>query len=116
VRIHHAGESVLGDASTLLVLTLTAWVGVSGAIADLAALDVCVRDNFAREAFCWYVPEYSSLWRPFVQFPALTLTKALIAAYCALVFVYLAAPLVVALIRAARAFRPPSQWAAGWRL
>ncbi len=113
VRIQHVGESVLADAITLLVLAISAWVGVSGAVADLASLDFCVKDNFAHEAFCWYVPEYSSLWRPVVSFPELTLSKALVLAWCALVFFYLAAPLVLAI---GRAVRVPRTWAAGWRL
>jgi hypothetical protein len=116
VRMQHAGESALADALTLLVFVFSAWVGVSGAIADLASLDVCVSNNSAHEAFCWYVPEFSSLWRPLVQFPELTMSKALVAAWCAVVFAYLAAPLVVALARAWRTAAPPRAWATGWRL
>jgi hypothetical protein len=116
VRIAHAGKSVLADALTLLVLTFSAWVGVSGAIADLAVLDVCVRDNFAFEPFCWYVPEYSSLWRPLVEFPELTWSKALIAGSCAVVYAYVAAPLFLALARASRVPPPVKAWTSGWRL
>jgi hypothetical protein len=65
---------------------------------------------------CWYTPEYSPLWHPFVQFPALTSKTAVLAGYCALVFSYLAAPLVVALLRALRASVPTRAWVTGWRL
>lgn len=116
VRMQHAGESVLADALTLLVFTFSAWVGVSGAIADLASLDVCASNNSAHEAFCWYVPEFSSLWRPFVQFPEVTTSKALVALWCAIVFAFLAWPLFVALARAWRTALPPRAWATGWRL
>jgi hypothetical protein len=100
----------------LLVLVLSSWVGVSGAIADLSYLDFCLGKNGSHEGFCNYVPEFSSLWHPFLHFPALTWSKALVAGYCAVVFAYLAAPLVVALARALRASVPTRAWAAGWRL
>lgn len=116
VRIDDAGRSALADAVTLIVLVLSAWVAFAGATADLSDLDFCVSDRFAHEAFCWYVPEYSSLWRPFVHFPELTRSKAFVAAWCVLVFGYLATPLVAALVRATRDFRPRRAWAAGWRL
>lgn len=113
VRIRHAGEWLGGDALALFLLGLSGWVGVSGAVADLSTLDFCTRNDFANEPYCWYSPEYSSLWHPLVEFPALTWRTALLAAYCALVFAYLAAPLIVSL---ARAVRPRRAWAAGWRL
>jgi hypothetical protein len=115
IRIMHAGEHALADAVALVVLTISGWIGVSGAIADPSALDVCTSNHFAHEALCWYAPEYSSLWQPILHFPTLTLSKALIAFYCALVFVYLATPLVAGLARAVPA-RLPRAWARGWRL
>jgi hypothetical protein len=113
VRIRHAGEWLAGDALALLLLALSGWVGLSGAVADLSALDFCTQNDFANEPYCWYSPEYSSLWHPLVSFPTLTAKTVLLAAYCAVVFGYLAAPLVVALLRA---LRPTRTWAAGWRL
>ena len=104
------------NALTLLVLVLSGWVGVSGAIADLSALDFCVRNHAALESLCWYTPEYSPLWHPLVEFPALGWKTAVLAAYCALVCSYLAAPLVGALARTLRASAPTRAWAAGWRL
>jgi len=115
VRIQHAGERTLGDAVTLFVLTLSAWVGVIGAVADLSTLDFCVRGNSAHEALCWYTPDYGSLWHPIVHFSGLSWKTAALAAYCALVFAYLAAPLVLALARAWRSSRPAKAWATGWR-
>lgn len=117
VRIRHAHElSFLGNVLTLFVLTLSAWVGVSGAIADLSTLQLCVRDNAALEALCWYTPEFSSLWRPLLDFPVLTWKLAILAAYCALVFAYLSAPLFVSLIRTLRRWAESSTWATGWRM
>ena len=115
VRLVHAAELGFGNALTLLVLTLSAWVGVSGAIADLSTLDFCIRDDAALESLCWYTPEFSPLWQPLVDFPGLTWRTAALAAYCVVVFVYLAAPPVAALARSTRRL-PWSAWAAGWRL
>jgi hypothetical protein len=104
------------NAFTLLVLVMSGWVGVAGATADLSTLDFCVRHHAALEALCWYTPEYSPLGHPLVQFPELTWKTAAVAAYCAVVFAYLAAPLVVALLRGLRLSIPTRAWAAGWRL
>jgi hypothetical protein len=116
VRLKHAANLVLGNVLTLFVLTLSAWVGLSGAIANLSALDFCTRNNFAHEALCWYAPEYSSLWHPLVHFPSMTWKTSVVAGYCGLVFAYLAAPLVAALMRALRAAQPVRVWSTGWRL
>ena len=111
-RLRRAGESVAADAATLLILALSAWVGLSGAIADLSTLDFCVANHAANEPLCWYTPEYSSLWHPLVHFPALTWKTSALAAYCAIVFAYLAAPLLSSLGQAV----PRHGWTTGWRL
>jgi hypothetical protein len=116
VRLRHAKE--LGpttNALTLLVLVLSGWVGVSGAVADLSTLDFCVRNDAALEALCWYTPEFSPLWHPLVTFPELTWRTAIVVLYCGLVFAWLAAPVVSALARAVRTHGVES-WATGWRL
>jgi hypothetical protein len=112
LRQRRAGVSAAADAATLLVLALSAWVGVSGGIADLSTLSFCVAGHAAHEHLCWYTPEYSSLWHPLVHFPPLTWKTALFAAYCAVVFAYLAAPLAASLLRRL----PAREWASGWRL
>jgi len=113
LRLRRAGTSVGADVAALLVLVVSAWVGLSGAIADLSTLDFCIAHDAANEHVCWYTPEYSPLWHPLVDFPSLTWKTGLLAAYCAVVFAYLASPLVASLLR--RAPRP-ARLAAGWRL
>jgi hypothetical protein len=114
VRLVHAAELGFGNAFTLLVLTLSAWVGLSGGIADLSTLDFCIRDAAALESLCWYTPEFSPLWQPVVDFPALSWRTATLAAYCAFVFAYLAASPIVALARSMRGL-PWATWRTGWR-
>jgi hypothetical protein len=116
VRVRHATElSPTANALTLLVLVLSGWVGVSGAVADLSTLDFCARNDAALEAFCWYTPEFSPLWHPLVTFPELTWRTEIVVLYCGVVFVWLAAPVVSALARAVRAHGVESL-ATGWRL
>jgi hypothetical protein len=115
VRLAHAGRSPGADVATLLVLAFSAWVGASGALADDDALAFCQADGYALEFLCWHVPEFSSLWQPFLDFPPVTTALAFVLAYIAVVFAYLAAPLCASIVRAAaRAGRAPTT-AESWR-
>lgn len=50
-----------------LVLVGAFWLSLSGKYFGLDNVaGVCARDNYAFEAFCWYVPEFSPLIHPFV--------------------------------------------------
>jgi hypothetical protein len=115
VRLAHARDLRLGNALTLLVLTLSAWVGLSGAIADLSTLEFCIRDDAALESLCWYTPEFSPLWQPLVDFPDVAGRSAVLAAYTVLVFAYLAASPAAALARSIGDL-PWRAWATGWRV
>jgi hypothetical protein len=116
VRIGRAGESALADSAVLCILALSAWVGVVGALADYSEFGFCGANNYALESLCWYVPEYSSLWWPVLHPPALTARAAVIAGWCAAVFVYLALPLVRGIVAGARRPAAASAWVSGWRL
>ena len=116
VRLRRPGESALSILLILGVLTLSAWVGVSGVVADLSELGFCAQDDYALESLCWYTPEYSPLWRPLVDFPELSAATAAVAGYCVLVYAYLAAPLCARLLDVSRTLRPRGWRAAGWRL
>jgi hypothetical protein len=116
VRLHRPPRSPAENALTLAVLVLSGWVGVTGAVADLSALEFCARDTFALESFCWYVPEYSSLWQPVLGFPSLSASTAVVVAFCALVFVYLATPLVVGIVRGVRRRVAHADLLGGWRI
>jgi hypothetical protein len=116
VRLQRAGESTLADIVTLVVLALSAWIGVMGGISDRSAFSPqCSGANYSQGVLCWDVPEFSSLWRPFVHFPQITQSTTAFALFCGLVFTYLATPLVVSLVGAARNTRVPASWVEGWR-
>ena len=79
-------------AAVLLILTLSTWVAIDAGVFELADLDICANDNYA--SLCWYVPEFSPLWRPFVKFTPPSPAAAVVAAYFAVVYLWMAAPLV----------------------
>jgi hypothetical protein len=113
-RIWRAGRSPGADGVTLVVLVLSAWVGCAGAINDRQqALSVCSAGHYQNEQLCWFTPDFSPLWQPIRQFPHLTAATTVLALYCVAIFCYLAAPLVIGLLRSVHL--PPS-WAKGWRV
>lgn len=57
----------LGDFVVCVVLvSMSFWVGFNGVHFGQDNLGICFGDNYAMEMLCWYVPEFSALWRPFV--------------------------------------------------
>ena len=50
----------------LLLLAAAFWVCISGLLYDQSGLDVCYRNNYALESACWYIPEFSPIFRPLV--------------------------------------------------
>jgi hypothetical protein len=114
VGLHRRGSTLLANLLIFLVLCLSCWVGVNGAIFGEGALEACTINNYAQINLCYYNPEYSALWRPFVvlaqskwnvhAFMAVEQLGArtgLYALYSLIVFVYLAAPMVETLVRQA---------------
>jgi hypothetical protein len=59
-------SSVSAGLVSLTVLALSVLVGVTGVVFELHGLDLCTSDALALEALCWYVPEFSGLFHPFV--------------------------------------------------
>ena len=116
VRLQRPSVSVLSAGVTVVVLAVSAWVGIAGAVADLQSLDeACNQNKYLYESLCWYTPEFSPIGQPLVQFPVLTVSTAVLVAYFALVFVYLAGRPVATLVRAlGTVFR--LAWATDWRL
>jgi hypothetical protein len=69
VRIIQYKEASLGiNLLTLVVFCLSAWVSVDGAVFQwfVTYTPICVAHAFAWNLLCWYTPEYSPLWLPFV--------------------------------------------------
>ena len=76
----------------LLVLAQSLWLGLNGVVFGHTGLDQCFENNFALEHLCWYVPEFSVLWRPLVIGLKLDPAKWPWIVYGGLVFLRLAWP------------------------
>lgn len=54
----------------ILATALSCWVGCQGVLYGQDFLEDCYKTHGPQVEFmCWYVPEYSPLWRPFVEWP-----------------------------------------------
>lgn len=62
----HRARTFPACVITLLLLALSFWVGFSGLVFNQRDMALCLQDNARLEPLCWYTPEYSALWRPFV--------------------------------------------------
>lgn len=95
VRVEHEDRSLWANLVTLGVLALSFWVGINGAVFDMATLDTaCKAHDFAQEYLCHFVPEFSPLWRPFVVREALTWQSWAYIGLSLVAFTYMAVPLL----------------------
>ena len=65
----HTPARWLRRIAAIAIACWTVWVGASGAVFDLASLDQCTANGYALEHLCWYVPDFSPLFRPLVLPP-----------------------------------------------
>jgi hypothetical protein len=50
----------------LAIAAWSLWVGANGIVFGQNGLDICTINNYALEHLCWFVPEFSVLFHPFV--------------------------------------------------
>jgi hypothetical protein len=94
---------ILALLAVLGALLLSLWGGFDGATFRFWGQEVCTRANYALEALCWDVPEFSVLWTPFVWPRPLTGSEWVLLAYGAGLGVRLGARPARALGQAIRA-------------
>lgn len=105
-----------GRAALFAILTLSTWVAIDGIVFGFTGLGACRDPN--DEWLCLYVPEFSALWRPFVEWTPPSADRVVVGAYFAVVYAWLAAPLITALaadgrdaiVRVARAQSTREGW------
>lgn len=66
VLLQERRMSIMRTLCLVAVVALSAWVAVNGYIYAQDNMDACWSNNYSQEYLCWYVPEFSALWRPFV--------------------------------------------------
>lgn len=102
VRLMRYKEASLGmNLLTFAVFCLSAWVSVDGIAFQWFVIypTICRIHQRALEMLCWYTPEYSPLWLPFVShFPISSgLEKFLVFSF--LVAAYMVAPLFIYMLK-----------------
>jgi len=74
----------------LAILALSFWVGLNGVIFGMSNVEECSDNNYALENLCWYTPEFSVLWHPFVDNHSLTSHDKIIIALWFITFIFIA--------------------------
>ena len=83
-----------GTLGALLLLALSCWTTTATTVFEQGGVDLCTRNNYAFEHLCWFTPEFSVLWNPFVApFNGLKPGEWTVLGYEAVVFALLALPL-----------------------
>jgi hypothetical protein len=74
---------------TLTALALSVWVCIDGAVFGQTNMGICAEKDYAQEFLCWYTPEFSALWRPFVAPSPVSRSGMWIISFCLISFVAL---------------------------
>ena len=103
VRVHSPSAKALPNLLVMAVLALSVWVAINGAVYSGARLALCRQNGFSLEQLCFFVPEFSVLFRPVVYSKhALTTHDLAFIAFAVVVFVRMAVPLVMASLGSSR--------------
>ncbi|GHO85578.1 hypothetical protein [Dictyobacter formicarum] len=96
VRLRWRDASLWMNIVIILVLCLSIWVGIEGAVyADDALRNVCAPTWQGNELLCYYAPEFSALWYPFVVYQPLSSGQILYLLYSLFIGIYLLIPLLI---------------------
>jgi hypothetical protein len=96
VRLQWCTTSLRMNIVTILVFCLSLWVGINGAIyGDEALRHICTPPWEGNEPLCYYTPEFSVLWYPFVVYQPLNNSQRLYLFYSLFVGIYLLTPLLL---------------------
>jgi hypothetical protein len=93
-QVRRPARTLLALTVVLAALVFSAWVGIDGQTFGRFRQDVCSANNYYLESYCWYLPEFSVLYTPFVFHAHVTLRDAILIAYAAGVTIYVAYPLL----------------------
>lgn len=93
-QVRRPPRSLLAATAVLAALLLSLWVGIDGQVFGRFAQAPCQANHYYLEAYCWYVPEFSVLWTPFVFGGQLWWPYYILIAYAVGVTAYVAYPLL----------------------
>jgi hypothetical protein len=100
IRLQYRKDfSLLANLLTLLVFCLSVWVGIDGAVFQWATAvhmpGICGAPNYQYEMICYYIPEFSPLWYPFVTHIPISIGQMLFIIYSVVAATYLITPLLI---------------------
>ncbi len=88
-------ETWIGEVSAIVLVGLGCWVSIATTVFENGGADVCTSNGYQLESLCWYTPEFSVLWNPFVEsthaWDGLDAGRWMIVVYGAIVFAFLSA-------------------------
>ncbi len=93
-QVRRPPRALLAAIVVLAALLLSLWVGIDGATFGRFAQTTCTANHYYLESFCWYVPEFSVLWTPFVFHAQPSPADYVVIAYAVGVTGYVAYPLL----------------------
>jgi hypothetical protein len=93
-QVRRPPRTLLAATVVLAAVVLSLWVGIDGATFGRFAQTTCTANHYYLESFCWYVPEFSVLWTPFVFHGRPSPADYLLIAYAVGVTGYVAYPLI----------------------
>jgi hypothetical protein len=93
-QVRRPPRALLAATVVLAALVLSVWVGIDGQTFGRFAQTTCNSNHYFLESFCWYVPEFSVLWTPFVFHAQLSWADVVLIANPAGVSGYVAYPLL----------------------
>jgi len=65
-QVRRPPQTLFAATIVLAAMLLSVWAGIDGATFGRFAQTTCTANHYYLESFCWYVPEFSVLWTPFV--------------------------------------------------
>ena len=92
-QVRRPPRRLLALTVVVAALVLSVWVGIDGQVFGRFAQDPCSANHYSLESLCWYVPEFSVLWTPFVFGAHVPWWGSVLIAYAVGVSAYVALPL-----------------------
>lgn len=116
--LEKTGKTLGENVFALLLLALSVWVGTDGVSFGMNNLEYCATDNGLYEPLCFYMPEFSALWRPFIAEKSLSNSHIAFLIFFSLSFICLSQQIFRELNLQTREFcrcfwkknAPPAQW------
>jgi hypothetical protein len=93
-QVRRPPQRLIALTVVIAALVLSVWVGIDGQVFGRFGQDPCSANHYSLESLCWYVPEFSVLWTPFVFGAQVPWWGFVLVAYAVGVSTYVALPLI----------------------